>query len=192
MTAEVRVIAAESDPVSAALADPVVHGRLLAAARTCLGRRATTLSRTQRAAEAEEITSKTQMEALKRRASFDPSRDVVSWLVGFVVNVTRDHLRKHARTPTHPPPNVPGLEDLAVDLGRPVADSLADKEFMSKLLDQLPSDERELLLQKYRDDQTFAEIAEGRGSTETAVRVRCHRIIQRLRQQYGASGEVQS
>ena len=192
MAADARVIATESDPVTAALADPVVNGRLLAAARAFLGRRADTLSATRRSAEAEEIVSKACAEALKRRADFDPTRDVVTWLVGFVRNVTRDHARKHARIPTGPPPDAPALEDLAVDLGRPVSDVVANKEFADNVYAQLAPDDRELLQLRYVNDLTCAEIASSRGTNENAVRVRCHRIIQRLRQQHAASGEVQS
>lgn len=186
MTADTRVLAAESDPVSAALADPVVHERLLAAARAFLGPR---LSAVRRAAEAEEIVSKARVEAFKRRADFDPTRDAVRWLVGFVVNCTRDHVKKYTRTPTGPPPDTPELEDLAVDLGRPAEDTVANRELVNAILAQLSDDDRELLQLKYFDGLTFGEIAARRGTNEDAVRVRHFRIRQRLREQ---RGEVQS
>jgi RNA polymerase sigma-70 factor (ECF subfamily) len=185
MPADARATAAESDPVTAALADDVVCGRLTAAARAFLVRRPNPFSEAQHAAEAEEIVSKARLEALKRRYCYDPSRDVVAWLVGFVVNVAKDHVKKHVRTTAGPPPGGPALDDLAVDLGRPVSDAVADREFVDRLLGRLPDGDREVIRQKYTDDLTFAQIAEALGSNENAIRVRHHRIIQRLRDMCG-------
>ena len=192
MTGDNQAIAAESDPVAAALADQRVRDRLLAAGCAFLRRRPNSIPETQYVAEAEEIVAKAQLEALKRRSCFDASRDVVAWLVGFVVNVTRDHVKKYARTPPGLSPDAPGLEGLAVDLGRPVADILEDEAFVRDLLAQLDSDDRELIRQKYTDDLTFSEIAAIRGTGASAIRTRHHRLIRRLRRMGGLGGEVQS
>lgn len=190
MNPRASATAAGSDPVSVALSDPGVTAQLLTAARAFLGRGPSSAVR--RTAEAEEIVSVAQIEALKRRADFDPTRDVVNWLVGFVRNVTRDHVRKRARTPTGPPPDAPKLEDLAVDLGCPVEDATADRELARRVLEPLSADDRELLELKYFDGLTFAEIAARRGMNENAVRLRHFRLRQRLREQYGHGGEVRS
>src|SRR5881227_2023424 len=87
----------ESDPVAAALADPVVGSRLRAAARAFLIPRTLDLSPARRALEAEEIVSTARLRAWAKRGQFDPARDVVSWLVGFVVNVAREYLKKAGR-----------------------------------------------------------------------------------------------
>ncbi len=192
MAADPRTIPAESDPVATALADAEVSRRLLAAARAFLSRRASTLTALQRVAEAEQIISEVRARALARRGDYDSNRDVVNWLVGFVINVARDHLRELARTPTGPPPDAPRLEDLATDLGRPVPDTVADKELVAGLLARLPREDGTLLRLKYEKDLTFAEIGERMDLNVNAVRVRHHRIIRRLRQLCAVTGEGQS
>jgi RNA polymerase sigma-70 factor (ECF subfamily) len=183
---------APSDPVVAALNSAVVYGRLLAAARAFLGKWAKTLSGQRIMAEAEEIVSIARTELWKCRQDYNPDHDVVAWMVGFVGNATRNHLRKYARIPTGPPPDAPQLEDLVIDLGRPVADSVADQEFVERLMTQLKPDERRLIELKYNDGLTFAEIAVRTNAKENAVRVRHHRIIGQLRQWSENAGEVRS
>jgi DNA-directed RNA polymerase specialized sigma24 family protein len=120
MTADARASGTERDPVAAAVADPAVGARLIAAARALLGRRAHSLPATQRSAEAEEIVSEAAKRALQRRDRFDPTRHVVTWLVGFVSNVARDGAKRHPGDVTGPPWDAPRLEDL----GRPVEDAV--------------------------------------------------------------------
>ncbi len=191
MTADSRAMAAECDPVAAALSDPCVRNRLLTAARAYLGR-STNLTVAQCSAEAEEVVSIATVEAWKKRETYDPSRDVAAWLVGFIGNIVRNYNRKHRRQPTGPPPDAPALEDLAVDLGRPVAEAVADREYLDHLLAQLSPDDREIFLLKRTEDPTFAERAARLGSNENALRIRYFRIRQRLRQLAEQDGEVQS
>jgi RNA polymerase sigma factor (sigma-70 family) len=174
------------DPVVAALADQGIVDRLNAAARAFLGRRAYTLTATQRIAEAEEIVSIAQQRALERRDKFDPNGDVVKWLVGFVRTVGREKLGRANKNAMNLPNDAPRLEDLAVDLGLPVADALANRELADKLLSTLQPSDRELLRLKYELDLTFDEIATRLGSQKDAVRTQHYRLIVRLREQVGA------
>lgn len=168
------------DPVRVALADTAVGERLVAAARTFLAAR----SGGALARDAAEIVQEASTRALARAATFDPSRDVVAWLVGFVINVAREHVRdRAARTAA------PQLADLAADLGRPVADAAADRELVARLLAQLSAADRELVRLVYTDDLPFAEVGPLLGTTETAARVRHHRLLKQLRELAGA-GEV--
>lgn len=188
-----QAVPAASDPVAVALADPAVNGRLVRAARAFLGRQVYPFPAGQRAAEAEDIVSTVRVEALRRRKDFDPARgDVVAWLVGFVANVTSDHVRRHTGCPAGPPPTAPGLEDLAADLGRPVVDTVDDQDFVDRLLAQLSPDDRELIRLRYNEDLTFVEIADRRGTSANTLRQRHYRIIRSLQQLCGIGGEVQS
>jgi RNA polymerase sigma-70 factor (ECF subfamily) len=193
MTADSQTTSeAAKDPITTALEDGRVKERLLAAARSFLGQRAYSLSATQRQAKAEEIVSNTIEKVWERRRDYKPDRDVVSWMVGFVSNITCEHLKKNARSPTGPPLEAPGLEDLAVDLFRKESDKVDDKDQVDRLLKQLNADEKQLIEMKYFKDMTFEEIAEQMNSNENAVRVKHHRLISRLRRECCASGEVQS
>lgn len=183
---------AETDPVRAALSDPSVRTRLLDAARSFLSGRIFHIPAPQRGPEAEEIVQKAGMRAWEHRAEYDARREVVPWLVGFVENVTREHVKKYSRRATGPPTAAPELESLAADLGRPIGDVVADRAFVEGLLGRLPPADREIIRLAYYDDLTFTEIGERVGLTENAARVRHHRILGRLRELAGDTGEVQS
>jgi RNA polymerase sigma factor (sigma-70 family) len=186
----VRALAAD-DPVAVALNDPAVRARLMNAARAFLGKRASELSPIQRTAEAEVITQEAAARAWKHRDRFDASRDVVKWLVGFVVNVARELAKQRVRAATGPPPDGPVLEELAVDPARPVEDAISDKLLAGQLLEQLPPADRDIVRMKYWQELTCAEIGERVGLQENAVRVRLHRALQKLKQASGATGEGQ-
>jgi RNA polymerase sigma factor (sigma-70 family) len=192
MTADSKTSEDGKDPITIALEDGDVRERLFKAARTSLSLYAHFLSTTQIKAEAEEIVSITIKEVLKQRHIYDADCDIVAWIVGFIFNVARDYSRKHARTPTGPPPDALQLEDLAVDMGCPVADEVENREFVELLLAQLTANERCLIEMNYREDLTFAEIAAQLQMNENAIRVRHHRIMMRLRKLAGKPGEVQS
>lgn len=196
MTVDTSTAGTESDPLTAALTDQAVGARLLAAAKAFLGRRAASVTATQRTAEAEELVAEARKRAWERRDRFDPSQDVVAWLVVFVSNVAREYVRRRSRDAAPagcgPPGDPPKLEDLAVDLGRPVPDQVADRQFREDVDGRLTPPEREMVRLKYDEDLTFAEIGERLDMTECAVRVWHHRVVGRLRQQYGISPEVRS
>lgn len=196
MTVESSTAGAENDALAVALTDRTVGTRLSAAAKAFLGRRAAAVTAAQQIAEAEEIVAEARKRAWERRDRFDPSRDVVAWLVVFVSNVAREHVRRRCRDATSAgcgPPGEPArLEDLAVDLGRPVPDGVADRQFREDVDARLAPPERELVRLKYDEDLTFAEIGERLDMTECAVRVWHHRVVGRLRQEYGICPEVRS
>jgi RNA polymerase sigma-70 factor (ECF subfamily) len=196
MTVGTNTTGTDSDPLTAALADPAVAGRLIAAAKAFLGRRAASLTATQRAADAEELVAEARQRAWARRDRFDPSQDVVAWLVAFVSNVAREYVRRRSRdaapTGCGPPGEPPRLENLAVDLARAVPDQVADRQFRADVDARLSQPERDLLRMKYDEDLTFAEIGERLEMTECAVRVWHHRVVGRLRQEYRESREVRS
>ncbi|MBX9627019.1 MAG: sigma-70 family RNA polymerase sigma factor [Gemmataceae bacterium] len=187
MTPDLSSPPAEADPVRAALADPAVLGRLRAAARVFLGRRGYSLSPIRRSEEAAEVASVAQARAYGHKDRFDPTQgEVVRWLVGFVRNAAREHARKH---PCGPPVAAPGLDDLAADLDRSVADVIADREQVERLLAALAPDDRDLVRRRYMDGETCAALADRFGTNENAVRQRCFRLIGRLREVGRAAGE---
>src|SRR5207249_2089763 len=101
------------------------------------------LSATQRTAEAEAIAQEAAFRAWKHRERFDAAKDIVRWLIGFVINVAREAAKKRARDTTEPPPDDAGLETLAVDPSRPIDDDIADKLLVRDLLDRLPALEQD-------------------------------------------------
>ena len=188
---DVSLPPASDHPVAVALKDSAVRLRLSNAARALLGKRAAELSPTQRTAEAEVIVQEAAARAWKHRDRFDASRDVVKWLVGFVVNVARELAKKRCRDATSPPEDGPGLDALAVDPSRPVEDAVPDRLLADHLLEKLPHTDRDIVRMKYWQELTCAEIGQRLGMQENAVRIRLYRAIQRLKQVCGVTGEGQ-
>ena len=183
---------ASDHPVAVALKDPAVRLRLANAARALLGKRAAELSPTQRTAEAEVIVQEAAARAWKHRDRFDASRDVVKWLVGYIVNVAREFAKKRSHDATSPPEDGPALDEMAVDPSRPVDEAVTDKLLARHLVEQLPPTDRQIVEMKYWDELTCAEIGQRLDMQENAVRVRLFRAIQRLKQLCGVTGEGQS
>jgi RNA polymerase sigma-70 factor (ECF subfamily) len=191
MVREVSIPLAADHPVAVALNDPVVQTRLGNAARALLGKRAAELSPTQRTAEAEVIAQEAAARAWKHRDRFDASRDVVKWLVGFIVNVAREFAKRRSRDATSPPEDGPGLEALAVDPSRPVDDIVPDRLLADHLLERLPPADRDIVRMKYWGEMTCAEIGERIDMQENAVRIRLYRAILKLKHACGVTGEGQ-
>jgi len=188
---DVSIPLAENHPVAVALKDPAIQTRLWNAARAFLGRRSSELSPTQRTAEAEAIAQEAACRAWKRRDQFDASRDVVKWLVGFVINVAREFAKKRSHDTTGPPEDSTDLEALAVDPSRPLDDAIADKLLVDHLLAQLPPLDRQIVQMKYCEEMTCAEIGQRIGMNENAVRIRVYRAILKLKLVCGLTGEGQ-
>jgi RNA polymerase sigma-70 factor (ECF subfamily) len=178
--------------VAVALSDPAIQIRLRNAARAFLARRSSELSPTQRTADVEAITQEAASRAWKRRDQFDASREVVKWLVGFVINVAREYAKKRPRHTTSPPEDDPNLEALAVDPSRPPDIAIADKLLVEQLLGRLLPLDRQIVVKKHRDEMTCAEIGQQIGLNENAVRIRLYRAVLKLKNAYGLTGEGQS
>lgn len=176
MSVGITTPVAEPDPVAAAVADPAVGVRLRNAARAFLGPRGY-------AQDAADMVQEAVARALKRSHAYDPTRDVVCWLVGYVVNVARERVKPRGRVTAGP-----SLDTLADDL-RPVDEAAADHELAARLLMQLSPEERELVGLVYTERLTFAEVGDRLGLTETAARVRHHRTLKHLKALAGV-GEV--
>jgi len=106
-----------------------------------------------------------QLPTLKRPESF------CAWLFGIARHKALNHLRTANR-------EVPSATVEAPEPADPPEDRLALRE----KLDRLPERDREILAARYLQDLSYAEIAETLGLTVNAVRVRCCRARQALRE----------
>src|SRR5262249_28581172 len=78
---------------------------------------------------------------------------------------------------------------LAADTPTPSAGAMADEraERMRQALATLPEDYRNVIVWRYQEEQSFAEIAQRMGRGESAVRKLWFRAIERLEQEIGES-----
>ncbi len=80
---------------------------------------------------------------------------------------------------------------MAVDPAQPIEDAIANKLLVEHLLAKLPQVDRQVVVMKYCEGITCAEIGQRMEMSENAVRVRVHRAILKLRAECGSAGEAQ-
>ncbi len=114
---------------------------------------------------------------IRYRQSYKPERPFKPWLYQMARNVLYDYYKRK------PPPSDSALPPLAV----PASDVLEVAEEQAQLhraLEQLPAEQRELLVLSHVTDLTYPEIAQLYGITVNAARVRVFRALRALRSVY--------
>jgi len=96
----------------------------------------------------------------------DPSK-VKTWLYAMARHAATDHIRGRERRKT---------EELKVDVEAPRRQASEPVEQVMRLVDRLREDHRQILLLRYVEKLSYAEIAEALGMTATAVGEKLHRV----------------
>jgi len=132
----------------------------------------------------EDIVQNTFFRMLKYRQSFTGKGEFRTWMYHVARNVMNDHFRKNKRTPVH--------RDLA-ELEERIDGSISPDDFSSKkeelkrlgeALMELDGDTRELLILCRFQGLKYQEIARILDISEGAVKVRVHRALHQLKDQY--------
>jgi RNA polymerase sigma-70 factor (ECF subfamily) len=137
------------------------------------------------AAEAEDASQETFLRAYSKLATYQPGRKFANWLLSIASHHCIDRLRKRNRAPQL------SLEDplppqwLTSDAPRPdeVVNRNQERERVRKVLDSLPADYRAAVVLRYWYGQSYREIAETTGSTESAIKSRLHRARRMMAEQ---------
>ena len=144
------------------------HARLIAATRALV----------RDADAAEDISQDAFVDAYRQLPSLKRPESFCAWLFGIARHKALNHLRAAKREVPSPVVEPPADD--------PPGDRLALRE----KLDRLPERDREILAARYLQDLSYAEIAETLGLTVNAVRVRCWRARQALRELLSGSDSV--
>ncbi len=145
---------------------------------------------------AEDLAQETLIEAWRHADRLDQAQSQHAWLTGVARNVCRRWLRGQAQERNrwqYRQPRINGdlddshgllaIEDVADDVD--MADHIANGELADVILDGLmnvPSRTREMMLYRYREDWSYADLATHFCLTEDAVGVALHRGKRQLRQ----------
>ena len=110
---------------------------------------------------------------------YDPQRSFSTWMYRIALNVAISHVRSSSRHGRHSVPLDETLHDLADENS---ADHEADQQVraLHQFIAQLDKLNRALLL-LYLEDQSYREIAEILGISETNVATKISRLKQRIR-----------
>ncbi len=128
-------------------------------------------------ADAEDALQATFVTAIGRRADWDSARPVLPWLCGILTLQTKKIGERRVRR------REAELPELVLEDGSPV-DASERRELVGKLrhhVDQLPQEQRQVLLLQLEHGLSPAEVAEVLGVAPGTVRMRLHRGLKALR-----------
>ena len=138
----------------------------------------------QNGSKIDELLSDISQQVLQRSAKYDPTRRFIPWVMGFVPYVLKQRARTH-RQERHQAATITDLnisvDQMLVDR-RKRKETVETQEVLELCLSQLSEDERLLVESYFVNGLESAELAQRLKISEGAMRVRLHRVRQRLRE----------
>jgi RNA polymerase sigma-70 factor, ECF subfamily len=144
--------------------------------------------------DAEDVTAETFLTALRRIGEFEGRAPLSAWLRGVARNKCRERnkLMARRRVASHHPIDAADLESLSDlehrDVPHRALESEEVAQTVSAALSQIPEHYKRVLVSKYVDDLTFAEIAEKADCSAKAV----ESLVQRAKTAFGRVLKVMS
>lgn len=134
-------------------------------------------------ADAEDLTSRTFYKALRNLNRYQEQKGATfqSWLFRIAHNLVVNWYRDASR---HPAVAVDALEPLATENGNPhrAAEQAEQQAWLLAQIDKLPEERKTLLILKFVECMTNAEIGEILGKTEGAIKALYFRTLANLRE----------
>jgi RNA polymerase sigma-70 factor (ECF subfamily) len=131
--------------------------------------------------DADDLLQETWVRVARSARSFDTARRFRSWIYGIATNLVRDLFRRRMTKER-------ALRALAVNPpATPGADSVDRGELRGRIA-ELPENMRAVLLLRYYEGMSEAEMAEVLKVPRGTVKSRLHAALRRLRGEYGVSG----
>ncbi len=135
-------------------------------------------------AEAEDLTSRTFFRALRHLSRYREKKGASfqSWLFRIAHNLVVNWYRDISR---HPEVSIDAVEPLPTEAGNPhrAVERLEAREGLLGMLEGLPEERKTLLILKFVERMTNAEIGAVLGKTEGAVKALYYRTLASLREQ---------
>lgn len=139
--------------------------------------------------EAEDATQEAFIRAYNNIDRYDIARSFKTWLLSIASNHCIDRLRKRRLKYLSLDDPLPGDMQLAIssDIPNPEVQvaRTQQSEYIQRLLDELPEDDRVGIVLKYWYDYSYTEIAEVLDTTESAVKSRLFRARRTLAEMLG-------
>ncbi|MEO9482994.1 MAG: sigma-70 family RNA polymerase sigma factor [Ekhidna sp.] len=135
-------------------------------------------------ATSEDLVQNVFMRILKYKHSYKDTGDFEVWAFQMARNVHHDHYRKNKRYAFKEDMN-PYEERLSENKNKEVEMERSDElNYLKKALASLSEEKRELIELVRFQKVKYAKVAEMLGVTESAIKVRVHRILKELRESY--------
>ena len=131
--------------------------------------------------DADDLLQETWVRVARSARSFDTARRFRSWIYGIATNLARDLFRRRMTRDR-------ALRDLATrPAAAPRTDSVDHGELRGRIA-ELPENMRAVLLLRYYEGMSEAEMAEVLNVPRGTIKSRLHASLRRLRGEYGVSG----
>ncbi|HHS97844.1 MAG TPA: sigma-70 family RNA polymerase sigma factor [Chloroflexi bacterium] len=135
--------------------------------------------------DAEDLTARTFYRALRRFPHYvDRGAPFTAWLYRIAHNVVVNWMRDRQRRPVVPLESVTVPSEEARD-PHAVAEMREETEELLRAVRRLPPDRQQLLILKFVEGMSNAEIAQVMGRTEGAIKALYHRTLVALREELG-------
>lgn len=138
--------------------------------------RAFLLARLSRKHEAEDLAQETFLTAWRGLGHFDIRRPFAPWLRGIAENHLRNHLRKFRAEPIGGNEALQNLLDQHAAYESAPADESALAEAMRECVAGVDREARELLMSRYAEGRSMAEICATTGKKHSAITMKLHRL----------------
>jgi len=126
--------------------------------------------------DVEDLVQETLLTIHLQRATYDPALPLTAWLHAIARHKFIDFLRRHGRSAAlHD-----SIDDVDESKLAVVEHDLTARRDIGKLLERLPAEQRQAILDTKIEGLSVAEAAARCGASESAVKVRVHRGLQRL------------
>lgn len=137
--------------------------------------------------EAADLTQEAFLKAYDRLHTFRAGRKFHPWLYTLSVNVARDYLRKRQRQPITSLRDPETIAETVFGDSNAIAEADRSAEIQSlfEMLRNLPLDDREALLLRFREGLKMKEIAEQLGLSVSGAKMRVQRGLHKLQKAWG-------
>ena len=126
--------------------------------------------------QAQDLTSDVFHQALASIGNFKwQGAPFVAWLYGIAANVLSAHWQRLGRDPSQ----------LQEEWDKGAADEIERRAMLAELVDSLPPDQYRVIIQRFVQQKSIREVAQGLGRSEGAVKQLQLRALENLRQRLG-------
>lgn len=166
--------------------DGAAYLRLLGAVTPLLRQTIARRNRSLRPQDVEDLVQDTLLSLHMVRATYDPGRPFLPWLMAIARNRMADGTRRYARSAANEVPTDRLPETFSPESTNMLADAYADPQALRRALEDLPPGQRDAIVMLKLQEMSLKEAATASGSSIGALKVAVHRGMSSLRKALGA------
>ncbi len=129
-------------------------------------------------ADAQDLTQKTLIQAIKYIKRFKGKSSLYSWLYGILLNIYRNHLRKHKHTVLMP--KIPTQKVAPASITRKLDMELGAAP-LAKAIGKLSAEHQQVIVLRFYEDLKISDISLRTGVPVGTVKSRLHHALTQLR-----------